>query len=165
MPQAAIVEKDVVAQIEVFQLRERRERVSRQARLVQPHFLEPGHDHPLDDGVFHRDVGLHGLAEHELLEIRRSVEERDRVGHERVGLAVPQPPVQIERLQMRQRWPAEDLVPQSPPAHRHADEIERVNAKVGIRQLVQIGDRRPLAFENDGAAQPQNALRNDPIGR
>jgi hypothetical protein len=65
---------------------------------------------------------------------------------------------------VRQRWPAQDLVPQAPCAHRHADEIEGVNAKVGLRQTVQIGYRRPLPVENDGATESQNTLRNDSIG-
>src|SRR5688572_19361794 len=96
---------------------------------MQPHFLEAGKYDAADYRVLHWDVGLHGLAEDEFLERRRTVEERDRIANERCRLPIPQPPVQIERLQMRQRWPAQDLVPQPPGAHRHADEIEGVNAK------------------------------------
>ena len=87
-------------QIEMFQFGEGRQGVAGEARLVQAQLLEAGHHHPLHHRVFHRNVGLDGLAEDELLEVRRAVEERDRVGHQRVGLAVPQPAVQIERLQL-----------------------------------------------------------------
>ena len=62
MLQAAIVEEDVVAQIEVSQVRERRKRVARQARLMQTHLLEARKLLAFDNRVFQWDVGLHRLV-------------------------------------------------------------------------------------------------------
>src|SRR5436309_11439995 len=57
--ESAVVEEPVVTEIEVLQLRERSERIAREARLMQPHFLETGeYGQLVENRIFKRNVGL-----------------------------------------------------------------------------------------------------------
>ena len=98
--QAAIVEEAVVAEIEVLQLRERRERVARAAAsgaAASPR--DRGSVASLlENRIFQRNVGLDRLAQDELLEIGRRGEQSDRVGDERRRLVVPKPAVDDRAL-------------------------------------------------------------------
>src|SRR5205823_13544306 len=157
--QSAIVEKPIVAEIEISEFRERRERRAWKIRLMQAQFGQrcDGRE-PLEHRIFERDVGLNRFAQYELLELGRSREQPDSVGDERHRLVVPKPAVEIQLLQMRKPWKPRQLVLQSPRAHRHADEIQRVDLEVGIRQIVEIADGDVLSLEDDGAAETQYAF-------
>ena len=100
--ESAVVEEPVVTEIEVLQLRERRERIAREARLMQPHFLETGeYGQLVENRIFQRNVGLDRLAQDELLEIGGRGEQSDGVGDERHRLVVPKPAVDVELFEVR----------------------------------------------------------------
>ena len=100
--EAAVVEEPVVTEIEVLQLRERSERVAREARLMQPHFLETGeYGQLVENRIFQRNVGLDRLAQDELLEFGGRGEQSDGVGDERHRLVVPKASVDVELFEVR----------------------------------------------------------------
>ena len=75
---------------------------------MNPNFLQVGQRRQaLQHGVVEGDVGLHRLAEHELLELRRLAEQRNRRRDARRWLVVPEPAVDVQLFQVRQcRQPA-----------------------------------------------------------
>ena len=93
----------------------RLERIARQARLMQPHFLQARKHDALDHRVFHGNVGLHRLRTNfssAVDPLKSAI-----VSATSVAGCPSAPPVQIERLQVRQRWPAESR----PSAHAPID--------------------------------------------
>ena len=119
---------------------------------------------PLQRRIVEGNVGLHGLAHHELLERRRLVEERDRGLHARRRLVVPQAAVDVQLLEMRQRRQAAKLVLQRRGVHRDAREIQRMNAEIGRGQIGEISNRLALTFEHDAAAHAQHPFGDHAIG-
>ena len=161
---AGVVERHRVVQIEMRQ-RKGGERHPRAARLVDAHLLQvlQGRE-PLQRGIVEGNVGLDGLAHHELLERRRLVEERDRGLHARRRLVVPQASVDVQLLEVRQRRQAAKLVLQRSGVHRDAREIQRVNAEVGRRQIGKVGNGFALPFEDDAPAHAEHPFRDHAIG-
>ena len=136
---AGVVEGHRVIQIEMGE-RKRRERHARAARLVDAHLLEVlQRRKALQRGIVERDIGLHGLTHHELFERRRFVEQGNRRLDTRCRLVVPEPAVDVQLLQVRQRREATELVLQRRGVHRNAGEIERMNAE--LRRSVGRRDR------------------------
>jgi hypothetical protein len=153
-----------VAQVEVFELRERRERVARQLGLVEAQLAERGEGgQAREHRILERNVGLHRLAEHELLELGRRREEAERIGDERHRLVVPKPAVDIELLEVGKRRESREFVFQPPRAHGDADEIQCADMEIAGGEIVEIADGRALSVEDHRAAEPQHALGDDPV--
>src|SRR5688572_4022824 len=164
MTQPAVVEEAVVAQVEIPELLERRQGVARNARLLQSQFQKSRRvTRLIENGVFHRDVGLYGLTQNELFELRGLGEQGKRVSDERRGLAIPEAAVQVELFQVRQFGNTGQLFFKGGGAEGDPDQIERADAEFGDGKLIKLGDRPVLSLEHHSSAQPQCPLGDESV--
>ena len=147
-------------------MRERRERIARDPGLMEPERIEIRERlQALERRVVQRNIRLHRLAENQLLERRRGCEQRQRLRHHGRRLSIPQPSVDIEFLQMRQRGQPGQLVLQGARPESHADQIEGVDTEVCAWEGGEIADRSLLTFQNYPTAEPQGPFGDDPVRR
>ena len=117
----------------------------------------------LERRIVEWNVGLHWLAHHELLELDRFVEERDGGLHARRRLVVPEPAVDVQLLEVRERRQPAKLVLQRRRIHGDAREVQRMNTEIGRRQIRKIGNRLSLALEDDAPTHAKHPFRDHAI--